>query len=168
MRSEASLRVIAAVAVLVFVASCSSVPRHSPTRDDQGAVIALIATQLIGTRYQFGGADRDGFDCSGLAVYAHEGVGLQIPRTAADQNRSSRPVPLTELQPGDLLFFRIGARRVNHVGIYAGDGRFVHAPRRGEVVSYASLDDPYYRQRLVGAGRFWSRDGARAVAASRH
>ena len=141
---------------MLLVAACSSVPQPAPTHDDKGAVIARIAVQLIGTPYQFGGADRQGFDCSGLAVYVHEGVGLEIPRTAADQDRASRPVPLKELQPGDLLFFRIAARRVNHVGIYAGGGRFVHAPRRGEVVSYASLDDPYYRKRLVGAGRFWS------------
>ena len=122
---------------------------------------------LVGTPYEFGGADQHGFDCSGLAVYAHETVGLDIPRTAREQERVARPVPLSELRPGDLVFFRISARHVNpggidgkgtvvnHVGIYTGGGRFVHAPRRGEVVSYASLEDPYFRRHFVRGGRFW-------------
>jgi cell wall-associated NlpC family hydrolase len=58
-----------------------------------------------------------------------------------------------ELTPGDLVFFRTTARRVDHVGIYAGEGRFIHAPRSGHVVSYSYLDDPYYRAHFVSAGR---------------
>jgi cell wall-associated NlpC family hydrolase len=144
--------------VMMFIAACSSTPRlpqSRPEQDGQGAVIAGIAMHLVGTPYQFGGADAQGFDCSGLAVYAHEAVGLDIPRTARDQDRAAQPVALSDLQPGDLVFFRISARHVNHVGIYAGGGRFVHAPRRGEVVSYALLADPYYRKHFVRAGRFW-------------
>ncbi len=144
--------------VMMFIAACSSTPRlpqSTVEQNEQGVVIARIAMHLVGTPYQFGGADAQGFDCSGLAVYAYQAVGLDIPRTARDQNRAAQPVPLSELQPGDLVFFRISARHVNHVGIYAGGGRFVHAPRRGEVVAYASLTDPYYRKHFVRAGRFW-------------
>lgn len=154
------MRIAVIVAVMMLVVACSSTPRLPPStsaEDAQGAVIASIATHLVGTPYQFGGADAQGFDCSGLAVYAHEAVGLTIPRTARDQAQAALPVPLSALRPGDLVFFRIAARHVNHVGIYAGAGRFVHAPRRGEVVSYASLEDPYFRKRLVRAGRFWTR-----------
>ncbi len=57
------------------------------------------------------------------------------------------------LTPGDLVFFRTSARRVDHVGIYAGEGKFIHAPHAGQVVSYAYLDDPYYRAHFVSAGR---------------
>ena len=155
------MRITVTVLVMMLIAACSSAPRvpdRSPTADDeQGAVIARVATHLVGTPYQFGGADAQGFDCSGLAVFAYGAVGLEIPRTARDQEHVARPVPLSELRPGDLVFFRIAARHVNHVGIYAGGGRFVHAPRRGEMVSYASLADPYFRRRFVHAGRLWAR-----------
>ena len=144
--------VTAAVAVL---AACGTVPRAPEHQDERGLAIVGVAAQLIGTPYHFGGADAQGFDCSGLAVYTHERVGLEIPRTAEEQKRAARPIPLEDLSPGDLVFFQIGTSRVNHVGIYAGDGRFIHAPRSGAVVSYGTLSHGFYRQHLAGAGRFW-------------
>jgi len=149
------MRIFFIAMLMTLVAACGSTPTRIQETDEQGAVIARVARHLIGTPYQFGGADAAGFDCSGLAVYAYESVGLDIPRTARDQNQAAQPVAQGELRPGDLVFFRISARHVNHVGIYAGGGRFVHAPHRGDVVSYASLDDPYYRRHFVRAGRFW-------------
>jgi cell wall-associated NlpC family hydrolase len=118
--------------------------------------MAAIAAGLVGTPYHFGGADAAGFDCSGLARYVQERVGLSIPRTAREQQAAARAVPLAELAPGDLVFFRIHSRHVNHVGIYAGGGRFIHAPRAGQAVAYADLGSGFYRQRFVGGGRFWS------------
>jgi cell wall-associated NlpC family hydrolase len=114
-----------------------------------------VAVTLIGKPYAFGGADQGGFDCSGLAFYAHERVGLIIPRTAAAQQRAARPVPLKQLRPGDLLFFRLAGHGIDHVGVYAGDGRFIHAPHRGVAVTAVAFDDPYFAQHLVNAGRFW-------------
>jgi cell wall-associated NlpC family hydrolase len=125
-------------------------------------VIAQLAVSFIGARYQFGGADAAGFDCSGLARYVHERAGLAIPRTAAEQQRAARPVPLAELAPGDLVFFRIRRRGIDHVGVYAGGGRFVHAPRAGQAVAYGELSRGFYARRLVSAGRFWGRDAAPA------
>ena len=146
----------------VLLVACSSVPRESseppppasaPT--DGGTLVAQAAAQLIGTPYHFGGADQTGFDCSGLAVYVYErAAGLEIPRTADEQRHAARRVRESELLPGDLVFFRIHSRRINHVGIYAGDGRFIHAPRSGSVVSYGSLGSAYYHKHFVGAGRF--------------
>jgi murein DD-endopeptidase len=131
-------------------------PAPSPAPADQGAVIAAVAASLVGTPYHFGGADETGFDCSGLALYVHQRAGLAIPRTAAAQQRAARPVSLAELAPGDLVFFRIRARRaIDHVGIYAGAGRFIHAPRAGQTVTYADLTQGFYARRLRGAGRFW-------------
>lgn len=97
-----------------------------------------------------------GFDCSGLAVYVYSKAGIEIPRTADAQQHAAVSVPIDALSPGDLVFFRISSHHVNHVGIYAGDGRFVHAPRSGQTVSYGSLLDPYYHKYFAGAGRFWS------------
>lgn len=133
-------------------AAASELP---PEQLAQGTAIAAAATALIGTPYHFGGADDAGFDCSGLALYVHERVGLAIPRTAAEQQRAARAVPLAQILPGDLVFFRIRKRGIDHVGIYAGGGQFVHAPHAGVSVAAADLSGGYYARHIVGAGRFW-------------
>jgi cell wall-associated NlpC family hydrolase len=130
-------------------------PQPQPPPAAQGRAIAATAAALVGTPYHFGGADGAGFDCSGLALYVHERVGLAIPRTAAEQQRAARPIALAELAPGDLVFFDIRSRRVDHVGVYAGDGRFVHAPRPGLAVTYGDLSHGFYARHFAGAGRFW-------------
>ena len=122
---------------------------------EQGTAIATAASALIGTPYHFGGADAGGFDCSGLALYVHERVGLSIPRTAAEQQHAARPVPLAQILPGDLVFFRIRKRGIDHVGIYTGAGHFVHAPHAGVSVSSADLTGGYYARHIISAGRFW-------------
>jgi cell wall-associated NlpC family hydrolase len=140
---------------MFLLAGCASQPRPPPSQPDPGGQIAALAVSLVGAPYHFGGADAAGFDCSGLALYVHERAGFAIPRTAREQQRAARPVPLGELAPGDLVFFHIHSRRVDHVGIYAGGGRFVHAPRAGSAVAYGDLGEGFYRARLVSAGRFW-------------
>jgi cell wall-associated NlpC family hydrolase len=64
-------------------------------------------------------------------------------------------VPIAQLAPGDLVFFRVRKRSVDHVGIYAGEGRFIHAPRAGVAVAYGDLAGGFYARHLAGAGRFW-------------
>jgi cell wall-associated NlpC family hydrolase len=135
----------------------SSVP-PPPEQLAQGAAIAAAASALVGTPYHFGGADEGGFDCSGLALYVHERAGIGIPRTAAEQQHAARPVPLAQVLPGDLVFFRIRKRGVDHVGIYVGAGRFVHAPHAGVAVSEAELGGGYYARHIVSAGRFWEQN----------
>lgn len=166
-------RIASLAAIAVLAAGCGDLPPHpapiaqpavppaappavSPgAQAGAGAVIVRVAASLIGTRYEFGGADEAGFDCSGLVLYVYERVGLVIPRTAAAQQRAALPVPLTQLQPGDLVFFSNDGQLVDHVGIYTGFGRFIHAPHAGVAVSYAELASGYYARHLVGAGRFW-------------
>jgi cell wall-associated NlpC family hydrolase len=150
---------------MVALAGCVSHARRPAPRSDTGAAIATLAVSLVGAPYHFGGADAAGFDCSGLAYYVHERVGLTIPRTASEQQRAARAVPLGKLAPGDLVFFHIHARGVDHVGVYAGSGRFVHAPRAGSAVAYGDLSEAFYRARLASAGRFW--DTAAASGAPR-
>jgi cell wall-associated NlpC family hydrolase len=147
-----------ALAALLLLAGCTLLrPPQPPAQPPGGgAAIAAQAAALVGTPYHFGGADVSGFDCSGLALYVHERVGIAIPRSALEQQRAARPVPLAQLAPGDLVFFRIHARHVDHVGIYAGDGRFIHAPRSGLQVSYATLSSGFYAHHLKSAGRFWN------------
>jgi cell wall-associated NlpC family hydrolase len=151
------LRITAVAMVVLLLVGCSSVPREfSEPAGEGGVPIARSAAQLVGAPYHFGGADLQGFDCSGLAVYVYERSGVEIPRTANAQQRAARPVALDALSPGDLVFFRIRSRHVNHVGIYAGGGRFIHAPRSGETVSYGNLTAGYYHKHFAGAGRFWN------------
>lgn len=149
-----------ALAAALLLAGCSLLRRPGPAAEAQplggGAAIAAQAAALVGTPYHFGGADVSGFDCSGLALYVHERVGIAIPRSAQEQQRAARPVPLAQLAPGDLVFFRIHAWHVDHVGIYAGGGRFIHAPRSGLAVSYATLESGFYARHLKSAGRFWN------------
>ena len=122
--------------------------------------VIATATEVMGRPYQFGGtgADGEGFDCSGLIQYAYGKHGITLPRRSADQAREGRRVPkkLGELAPGDLLTFSNRGGPVTHVGLYIGDGRFIHSATRGVQVSELSAADPYGRwwyKRWVGVRR---------------
>jgi cell wall-associated NlpC family hydrolase len=122
----------------------------------EGDAIAGAALAQLGAPYRYGGAEpARGFDCSGLVFYAHGRQGIAVPRTAAEQFATARRVDPGDLEPGDLVFYRLEprSRDVTHVGIYVGQGRFVHAPQSGRQVAEALLEDPYWRQRFAGAGR---------------
>jgi cell wall-associated NlpC family hydrolase len=127
-----------------------------PVKTVAPATVSVLGTarQMLGAPYRYGGSSPSGFDCSGLVSYAYRSVGIRVPRTSSEQFRQAQRVPLQNLQPGDLLFFRLSPPKISHVAIYDRDGRFIHAPSSGKRVSYASLDNPYWRQHLVGAGRF--------------
>lgn len=137
-------------------------PPHQavPPADDRGTRIAHSALRYIGVPYRYGGSEPSkGFDCSGLVSYVHGLDGITVPRTAAAQFAAARPVNEADLRPGDLVFFRLtaGSRDVTHVGIYTGQRRFVHAPQTGRNVCESRLDDPYYRERYAGSGRYHER-----------
>jgi murein DD-endopeptidase len=129
----------------------------TPRATDMGSEIAMRAIALLGAPYRWGGNGPTAFDCSGLVRFIHDQVGVEVPRTAAEQYSAARPISMTALTPGDLLFFRIKGKRaqVSHVAIYAGEGRFVHAPQTGRPVELRTLDDEFYRPRLAGAGRLF-------------
>ena len=117
---------------------------------------AVKATALLhlGSRYQFGGADVDGFDCSGLVYYVHQKIGVRLPRTAAQQKNAARQIKPQQLKPGDLLFFKIGSRRINHVGLYIGHGEMIHAPRAGAHVRIESIQKNYWQKHFASAGTY--------------
>jgi cell wall-associated NlpC family hydrolase len=121
--------------------------------------LVINALSFLGVRYRYGGdhAAR-GFDCSGLVrrVY-QETLGLVLPHNAAEQSREGEKVAENELRPGDLVFFNTLRRAFSHVGIYIGNGQFVHAPRPGEKVQIANLDSPYWARRFDGARRLITR-----------
>lgn len=121
---------------------------------DTGADIVRLASQLVGSRYRYGGSGPHEFDCSGLVFFVHNQLGIQVPRTAAEQAAAASPVDALALTPGDLVFFTESGPEITHVGIYAGHGTFVHAPKSGRAVGYGSLFNDYYLQNFAGAGRF--------------
>jgi cell wall-associated NlpC family hydrolase len=115
---------------------------------------ARIAAAQVGAPYRYGGASPRGFDCSGLVYYAYRKAGIRVPRTTHAQLRHADRVSRGELRPGDLVFFKLDRQPVSHVGIYTGNGRFIHAPSRGKRVSFTTLNDPYWRTHFVAAGRY--------------
>lgn len=139
--------------MLAMVGGCATTASRPAAMTSSGEQIAARALAMNGKPYRYGGSGPSGFDCSGLVHFAHREAGISVPRTAQSQFRQARPVSPTALQPGDLLFFRV-AGKVSHVGLYAGDGRFVHAPSSGKRVEVVALDHPYWRRQLVGTGRF--------------
>jgi murein DD-endopeptidase len=152
---------LAAAGCAPFRPGLPDAPATAPEAAQQGVgpQIAALALAQVGAPYRYGGAEpRRGFDCSGLVTYAHAREGIGVPRTAAAQFSAARKVPVDELRPGDLVFFRLvpGSREVTHVGIYTGQRRFVHAPQTGKRVGEAGLDEPYYRERFAGAGRLYA------------
>jgi len=119
-----------------------------PPSSTLGGQAAAIAMQYLGTQYVWGGASPAGFDCSGLTMYVWSQLGVSLPHNAAAQYGMGTPVPMNALEPGDLVFFY----GLGHVGIYVGNGAFIHAPHTGDVVKVSSLSGSYASS-FVGARR---------------
>ncbi|MDR6960014.1 peptidase P60 [Pseudomonas brassicacearum] len=113
------------------------------------------AVNVLGTPYRWGGSSPSkGFDCSGLVKYAFNDATFDLPRTSnAMASGHGEKVDRKDLKPGDLIFFKLKSRRVNHVAIYLGNDRFIHAPRRGKSVSIDTLNKPYWDTHYVVAKR---------------
>ena len=113
------------------------------------------ALSLIGIRYKRGGTSPEtGFDCSGFVNHVfREGMGLILPRTSREISKEGEAVKKSELQPGDLVFFNTMRRTFSHVGIYLGEGQFIHSPRTGGKVRIENMRDGYWAKRYEGARR---------------
>lgn len=116
-------------------------------------IIITHAVRSIGMTYSWGGTSPEtGFDCSGLIVYTHRKARISTPRTAKDLYNRGKIVSRNELNPADLVFFKHPqSGKTLHVGIYIGDNTFIHAPGKGRQVTYASLDNPYFRRYYLGS-----------------
>ena len=123
----------------------------SPETED----IVREALSRRGTPYVWGGASRGGFDCSGFVclVFARQ-RGLKLPHSASAQARLGTAVTKEELEPGDVVFFATYRASISHVGLYVGDGKFVHAANRRKGCRVDSLNSGYYAKRYRGARRY--------------
>lgn len=158
--------VLPMLAALLLVACASKAPRPEagpaawpPPRPGAASLpgnnVAFRALGLVGTPYRRAGSDpAQGFDCSGFVQYVFRDGGLSLPRSTREQFGSGPPVRRSaSLRTGDLVFFNTGGSGVSHVGIYVGEGRFVHAPNHGGRVRLDRLDDDYWRLRFLGGRR---------------
>jgi cell wall-associated NlpC family hydrolase len=114
---------------------------------------AEVALSQVGRPYRYGGNSPRGFDCSGLVQYSFAHAGVRLPRSTDDQRRTGYSVAPDRIRRGDLLFFNQEGKRASHVGIYLGNGEFVHAPSNGKQVHTAPFADPYWRKHFAGARR---------------
>jgi len=129
-------------------------PPRMPGHKDMGYIAARTAERFIGIPYLWGGNTVvDGMDCSGFVRAVYNLCGVNIPRTSAEQFMVGRSIPLEELSDGDLVFFGTSDQKITHVGIYVGNNKFVHAPRRGEEIRISPLDGGYGKK-FVGARRY--------------
>lgn len=132
----------------------SSSPSVSAPVSVTGAQILAEAKKYLGTPYVYGGASPSGFDCSGFVYYVLKQMGFSPYRTPADQYRMGTSVAKENLQPGDIVFFaNTYASGISHVGIYAGNGQFIHSPNSRSTVSYSDLTSGYWAQHYYGARR---------------
>ena len=121
------------------------------TADD----LIAYAKKFIGTPYAYGGASPTGFDCSGFVQYVVANFGGYLPHSSSDQYQYGAPVERDELQPGDLVFFSTSgdSAKIGHVGIYIGDGKFIHSPQSNGSVEISNMTNVYFDQYYYGATR---------------
>ena len=118
-------------------------------------MLTTVANRLLDIRYRRGGREPStGFDCSGFVRYVFQhGLNTELPASSAAQFLGGLKVDRNELREGDLVFFRTAGKRISHVGIYLGDGSFIHAPSTGKRVSVSRLAEAYWAKRFAGAKR---------------
>lgn len=152
---------------LSLLAACSSAPTKSnridyeiPTKplEDKEArkVILHEAIAQLGKPYKLGGnSPNEGFDCSGLVFYSYLKAGKLVERRAEDQFLAVKQVK--QVKPGDLVFFTTDSRgkHIDHVGIYIGKNKFIHAPGKGKSIVSSDITDDYWQKRFKGAGNFF-------------
>jgi cell wall-associated NlpC family hydrolase len=139
---------------------CSTLPPAPPPTDsgpmsEERAEALLLTLLSLGVDYRYGGnSPQTGFDCSGLVAHVfREAYGIELPHNARAQSEFGVRVSLSELRAGDLVFYNTQHRPFSHVGIYLGDGRFVHAPKTGAQVRVEPISSRYWMRRFDGARR---------------
>ena len=135
----------------------SKKPVENTKKDtEMGFIAARTAERFVGIPYRWGGNTVvDGMDCSGFARAVYNLCGVNIPRTSAEQFRIGQKVERDDLKDGDLVFFGSSENQITHVGIYVGNSRFVHAPKRGEDIKISTLSDNGFSKRFMGGRRYF-------------
>lgn len=133
--------------------SSSSEISRAKTDRRTGQQIASFAQKYLGVPYAWGGAGAGGFDCSGFVYYVYGQYNISLPRVADEQFHIGRNIRLADIEPGDLVFYSTYAPGPSHVGIYVGNGHFIHASSGAGQVTLTAMGKPYYQARFLGAYR---------------
>ena len=139
----------------LLVACSSPAPKSDNTSDERMNDLVMYAMSLADTPYRFGGNSSDsGFDCSGYVghVFRHE-LNVSLPRTSREISRVGEPISQSELRLGDLVFYNTLRQPFSHVGIYIGEGKFVHSPKSGDRIRIEQMQYNYWKTRFNGARR---------------
>lgn len=146
------------ILLLALLTACGSAPtRQDSARNERMNDLVMYAMSLAELPYLRGGSDiRSGFDCSGYVGHVYrEVLDIDLPRTTVALNRVGEPLRLSDLHPGDLVFFNTLRRPYSHVGIYVGENKFVHSPRTGSRIRVESMELDYWKARYNGARRIY-------------
>jgi cell wall-associated NlpC family hydrolase len=160
------LKISILLTIMAVIGACSSAPKYRQTpqpkpkpapkvtkQSGRGDIVE-VAKSYIGTPYKSGGTTRNGVDCSGLVLAIYKKFNIHLPRTSFNQSKFGQPISRAALQPADLVFFKTSRRAaVSHVGIYIGQGRFIHASTRNRRVQIDRITDKYFANRYVTARR---------------
>lgn len=163
------------IAVLWLACACTlahaedasqTAAKTSPGWSDTAQEILINALSLTGVKYKYGGKSPEtGFDCSGFVRYVfQQAANLTLPHGARAISQLGQTIPVEQLQPGDLVFFNTLKSAFSHVGIYLGDGRFIHAPSSGGGIHVVDMNDSYWAKRFNGARRLPATDQEQAPA----
>ncbi len=144
--------------LIAALAGCAGSPQvaEAPAArasDETARKAVAFAREMIGKPYRYSGDTPAGFDCSGLVRYSYVRAGISMPRATPAQRNATTLISVRSLRPGDLLFFDQEGKKASHVGIYLGDGRFVHAPSTGGRVRTDSLSADFWKKHFVEARR---------------
>jgi cell wall-associated NlpC family hydrolase len=153
MTGKKQLFLFITVLVLIFLfQGCASLKESKTNKRE---IIVRYAKNMLNKEYRFGAQDPyEGFDCSGLAQFAYREAGVKIARTSKAQYAGSRKIAKNDLEPADLIFFSTNGSGASHVGIFVGNGKFIHAPSAGKKVQSADIDNSYWRKSFYGAGTY--------------
>lgn len=143
------------IALLAGCASSPEIPQQTTVRaNNEVASKAIVyAKEMLGKPYKYAGDTPEGFDCSGLVKYSYGRAGISMPRDTQTQRRMSVLVSMRGLREGDLLFFDQEGKKTSHVGLYLGNGRFIHAPSSRGKVRTDSINAEFWKKHLVEARR---------------
>jgi cell wall-associated NlpC family hydrolase len=148
------------LSVVFALAACAGSPPRTASATPQfgsenadASRAADNALAMVGAPYRYGGVDPEGFDCSGLVHYSFRKIGISLPRDTHSLRKIGVQIDLNDLAKGDLVFFDQEGKKSSHVGIYLGDGRFVHAPSTGGKVRADKIDLTYWRKHFTEARR---------------
>ncbi|MGG0720184.1 C40 family peptidase [Robertmurraya massiliosenegalensis] len=132
-------------------------PSFAERKKGNGHELVAAGEQFLNLPYLWGGMSSFGYDCSGFSYNLCKANGYQIPRDAHDQAKSGKSVELTEIQPGDLIFFAYeeGKGSIHHVGIYYDDGKMIHSPKTGKTIEIIEITGKIYEKELCAASRYW-------------